>query len=155
MKILIFDEVSRNKKSTILTINEVTSFTLQSWVNDSDLSKVISQFRSSNARLGNRAPLQNGRQYKICRICETETSRFKNNEVHILTECSELELIRAQTGISNYVNAMRKLKHGKSNIFIARCFLGHDGAQKDEMMIRAKALTLLKLNWETKMKQFL
>ena len=117
------------------------------------ISKIISLFRASDAGLGNRAPLENGLRSKTCFLCsESEPNNIMmNNETHILVRCSALADVRTSTGIQRYIDIMRNLKHGKSDIYVARLYLGHDGASPGEMLIRGAKLRELLNSWRSKM----
>ena len=51
------------------------------WVNDSCFSKILSEFRSCNAGLGNRGPTKDGRFFKLCPLCSGANVNSINNEV--------------------------------------------------------------------------
>ena len=55
------------------------------WVSDSSTSKMIAQFRTCNARLGNRGPARNGESYKLCPLCAKSGINALNNEVRAAT----------------------------------------------------------------------
>ena len=59
-------------------------FRMKRWVNDSLQSKVYSQFRVCHVQLGNRGPLPNGAEHKLCPLCLIEGKAALNNEVRSL-----------------------------------------------------------------------
>ena len=59
-------------------------FRPKAWVNDSPLSKILSEFRSCNSSLGNRGPTKDGRFFKLCPLCEAKGVFACNNEVRSL-----------------------------------------------------------------------
>ena len=150
----VFEEAKKCKKSSILMVEPTVQFQMKPWVEDTELSKTLLMFRGSDAGLGNRAPLPNGRKIKICELCkDLDTSPRLNNEVHLLTECVAMKETRDKTGMSNFINAVRRLKRGKSNIYVARLFLGHDGASTQELNRRANTLQILLADWKKKMSE--
>jgi len=73
----------------------------QNYVNESSLSGIIAKFRSGNAGLGNRDSTMscfgisnNLGQVKVCQLCHNGN----NNEVHVMTECTELIDVRTRRG---------------------------------------------------------
>ena len=56
-------------------------FKPKNWLNDSGMSKIYAEFRSSNAGLGNRGPARNGQHYKLCPLCAKHGLKALNNEV--------------------------------------------------------------------------
>ena len=59
-------------------------FRTKSWVTDSGISKIISQFRVCNSGLGNRIPAKNGQFYKLCPLCIKNSVTALNNEVRFI-----------------------------------------------------------------------
>ena len=56
-------------------------FSPKPWINDSGFTKIFAEFRSCNARLGNRGPTKDGRFFKLCPLCSTDSAPQLNNEV--------------------------------------------------------------------------
>ena len=59
-------------------------FSPKPWINDSGFTKIFAEFRSCNARLGNRGPTKDGRFFKLCPLCSTDSAPQLNNEVTTL-----------------------------------------------------------------------
>ena len=57
------------------------TFRMKSWVSDSGVSKIFSQFRVLNTGLGNRGPASDGQHYKQCILCDRTGLIYPNNEV--------------------------------------------------------------------------
>ena len=56
-------------------------FKIKPWVTDSGFTEIFSEFRTCNARLGNRSPTKDGRFFKLCPLCEANGDTYLNNEV--------------------------------------------------------------------------
>ena len=124
------------------------------WINDSTLSGILCKFRASDIGLGNRAPLQNGQQYKLCKLCLDKTgARALNNETHLLMSCPELSGVRRTCGISAYVQHISRQKSRPiiSDLSLTRLYLGSDGANSDTLLKRAESLKVMLEHWENKM----
>ena len=63
--------------------SENSWFVPKKWVNDSGFSKVLAEFRSCNAGLGNRGPTKDGQFFKLCPLCIKNGLNALNNEVII------------------------------------------------------------------------
>ena len=70
-------EMLINSKSMVFMSQKTFSFNMKPWINDSIQCKTFSEFRASDAGLGNRAPLSNGIKYKICILCQNNGEIFK------------------------------------------------------------------------------
>ena len=123
------------------------------WINDSFMSKLLCRFRACDVGLGNRAPLSDGKQYKLCKLCQDQgKGTFMNNEVHMLIQCSSLAETRSKCGILDYMKLHRSRGASKSDVKLARMYLGDDGSDDKELLGRAKSLESMLRAWETLMR---
>ena len=119
-------------------------------MNDSKQSAIISKFRCSDAGLGNRAPLPDGRRQKNCFLCEQEGIWAKNNEVHLIMDCPSLANERLTTGIQLYRNLHRRIRRSMTSERILAMYLGGDEPSVDMLWERAKALDVMQEAWKHK-----
>ena len=151
----VLEKCFRNKKSMILMYPTKIIHAKKPWVNDSNLSGLLCKFRASDVGLGNRAPLENRIQYKLCKLCmDRNGSRALNNEVHLLMSCPVLSEARVKCGISEFINRHSRVGARKSEVTLARMYLGADGSDHDSEVLldRAKSLRIMLDEWELKMK---
>ena len=143
----------KNKKSMVLMFPSKIEHKKKPWVNDSSLSGLLCRFRASDVGLGNRAPLENRVQYKLCKLClDKNGTKALNNEVHLMMSCPELSEARQSCGISDYVEQMSQVGVKKSEVSLARLYLGEDGANSEVLLKRAAKLKYMLEQWEFKMK---
>ena len=76
-------EMMKNSKSMVFMSQKTFTFNMKPWINDSVQCKTFSEFRASDAGLGNREPLSNGINYKICILCKNDGKIFKGVAVLI------------------------------------------------------------------------
>ena len=131
------------------------SFKPKPWINDSVLSKTFTEFRASDAGLGNRAPLADGNQYKVCILCYKEGKIQMNNECHILTQCDSLKQYRDFIGLSAILDSYNSNGKKYSDIKCVQMFLGADFSSVNEYMRRSQLLFLLREKWKSEVKKYL
>ena len=107
-------------------------------VNDSRSSQVLSKFRTGNAGLGNRTPLEGlRRSLKFCMLCRNLGMKKYLNEEHIVMECGGLAKERKRNGlVITYAG-----KEDKSSKF--RLFLGGDQVSDEKFLQRGRKLNSL------------
>ena len=143
------EKCRKNKKSMILMFPNEIVHCKKSWINDSFLSGLLCKFWACDLGLGNRAPLQNNVQYKLCKPCKERIGvNVPNNEIHLLISCPFLGKTRAECGISDFISMHRGRGVWKSETTLARLYLGSDGSNKDTLLGRAKSLEKMLQSWE-------
>ena len=109
----------KNKKSMALMFPKQIEHHIKPWINDGSLSRILCRFRASDVGLGNRAPLSNGRQYKLCKLCSDKSQgNYLNNEVHMLTRCSSLDETRKKSGIADFIKDQKRKGVNKSDCLL-------------------------------------
>ena len=148
----LLEKCYRNKKSMILMYPNKIVHEKKPWINDSNLSGLLCKFRASDVGLGNRAPLEDRIQYKLCRLClDDNGSKALNNEVHLLISCPALRDARSKCGIGEFIKRQTQTGVMKSEVTLARLYLGADGSDSEELLKRAKSLRIMLDEWENKM----
>ena len=71
------------------------------YVSESKWSSVITLFKFGNEGLGNKQPRKGRLRQPFCPVCPV---RVANCGLHMLLDCSSLSRLRAETGISTFVN---------------------------------------------------
>ena len=71
--------------------------------------KIYYEFTFNNASLGNRCPFNGCAKLKYYPLCINNGEQFIMNETHLMVECSELEDIRSENGISWLLLEVRDL----------------------------------------------
>ena len=97
-------------------------FKLKPWVSDSALCKIFAQYRSCNASLGNRGYTKDGRQLKICILCEKSNISALNNECHMLFECSTMEPYRQTCDIGPFISIYKRMQPSISSVKLMSLF---------------------------------
>ena len=62
--------------------------------------KIYYEFTFNNASLGNRCPFDQCAKLEFCPLCTNNGEQFIMNETHLMVECTELEDLRSENGIS-------------------------------------------------------
>ena len=122
-------------------------FKMKPWVTDSVLSKTFSEFRSCNASLGNRGYTEDGRQSKLCFLCENNGIVALNNDM--LFECSAMEPYRHTCDLSTFISIYRDLYPSISSIKLMSMYLSD--VSGTNITQRAISLYHMKMGWKTLM----
>ena len=83
------------------SIRPIVSLTRLQYVCESDYSSVISEFKFSNAGLGNREPRLGYHRMTVCPLCPQQ---FPNTEFHLVMQCSSVANLRSTTKIISFIN---------------------------------------------------
>ena len=127
-------------------------FKKQDHINDSIASKILCEFRSGNAKLGNRMPIDGGIRIKLCPFCSTNEEYVLVNESHIVTQCRQLKGVRQNLNINKLLKewCVQKI----SPIHQLRLLLGSDGSEPEILFERALDLALIRDAWIQELKVY-
>ena len=96
-----FLSVTNTTISHVPWLEPLERFSRLPYVCESKWSTVISQFRVGNEGLGNKQPRTGYQRKPLCPVCP---NRQPNDGHHLLFECSSLSTLRAETGITSFIN---------------------------------------------------
>ena len=112
--------------------SRVEPWMLPGHITDSQGSAVLSRFRTGNAGLGNRAPLQNRDRMKDCPLCKEKSRKRRLNEEHIVLQCPELRSVHRHLGFETFW-----MKYGRNSLYK---YLGGDKCTDEELLRRGSKL---------------
>ena len=143
------------------TIKRSNFFRPKWWVNDSGFCKIFAEFRSCNSSPGNCGPTEDGRFFKLCRLCSKKGITAINNEVksldikilnnikmfqiHMIVDCAQLDQIRSTCSLGHFISTFRRLQPNISSLKIYAMFLNDRFSpnHKDKIL----SLYQMKLGW--------
>ena len=152
LKSLIFNWFldSGNKRITDCSlpwVPQMTSLSRASHVCENKFSVAISEFKLSNAGLGNRQPRVGYLRVVICPLCPVP---YPNTEFHLVMQCGSLDRLRASLNIQSFINACR-LKNIPLSVTFSLFLLGRDENGKrissDSFLERGKCLIDMRQQW--------
>ena len=82
-------------------IKPLVSFSRLPYVIENELSSVITEFKFGSEGLGNKQPRPGRPRKPFCPVCPV---RELNCGIHLLFSCSSLSVLRADTGITSFMN---------------------------------------------------
>ena len=126
-----------------------------SYVNDTEISKILSEFRGGNARLGNRdndledfAPTTMENRVVICPLC----CIAENDESHMVIDCVKLCDVRKECFVDNkniedIFQAIRRKDVTKTSSEVLREFLNTDTDSRGTIRQKAEVLDFLRCHF--------
>ena len=97
---------------TLPSIHPVVSLSRSHYVCESYYSTVITEFKFSNAGLGNREPRLGYPRLTMCPLCPQQ---FPNTEFHLVMQCGSVADLRSTTNVTSFINIC-KLKGVSSQL---------------------------------------
>ena len=170
---LIKEAVKRAAIESVLVLKKntnITSFAMSTpkrnwfrpkpWINDTLISKTVSEFRVCNAGFGNRAPAADGNRYKLCPLCLKRGAKILNNEVHVIIDCPSLHAYRQTCGLGPRIAGYRKLIKNMSSVKLYSILLNDSNQEiinkmgSDLIYMKEAWFKLMNINQEFRFREY-
>lgn len=103
---MINDQKSIHPSSCWLLPKKQYPGDINNWLSESydDTSRIVAEFMTMNAGLGNRGPVKTFQQHKLCQLCIYKNQAKKLNEIHVLFGCEQLKKMYDKYGITRFAH---------------------------------------------------
>ena len=140
--------VNSEVQSLVLkTLTPLRAFTKASYVFEHEFLSVLAQFRLGVAGLGNRDPRLGHQRQSYCPLCPV---LVVNDELHLVGTCPSVSGLRAETGITSFMNDCRS-KNISLTVAYQRFVNGEDWSGNQvplpSYIERGRALAALRKCW--------